>query len=32
VLTFRVSGSGAIDLRMVLKQPGPEFTLMAMST
>jgi glucose-6-phosphate 1-dehydrogenase len=27
VLTFRVSGSGAVDLRMVLKQPGPEFTL-----
>jgi glucose-6-phosphate 1-dehydrogenase len=27
VLTFKVSGSGEIDLRMVVKQPGPEFTL-----
>jgi glucose-6-phosphate 1-dehydrogenase len=27
VLTVSVSGSGAIDLRMVLKRPGPELTL-----
>ena len=27
VLTVSVSGSGAIDLRMVVKRPGPELTL-----
>jgi glucose-6-phosphate 1-dehydrogenase len=32
VLTFKVSGSGAIDLRMVIKQPGPEFSLTTSTT
>jgi glucose-6-phosphate 1-dehydrogenase len=32
VLTVKVSGAGAIDLRMVIKQPGPEFTLTTSTT
>jgi glucose-6-phosphate 1-dehydrogenase len=32
VLTIKVSGAGAIDLRMVIKQPGPEFTLTTSTT
>jgi glucose-6-phosphate 1-dehydrogenase len=32
VLTVKVSGAGAINLRMVIKQPGPEFTLTTSTT
>ncbi|MHA3701586.1 glucose-6-phosphate dehydrogenase [Jatrophihabitans sp. YIM 134969] len=32
VLTVKLSGSGAIDLRMVVKEPGPEFTLTCATT
>jgi glucose-6-phosphate 1-dehydrogenase len=32
VLTVKISGSGSIDLRMVVKEPGPEFTLTCATT
>ena len=32
VLTVKLSGSGQIDLRMVVKEPGPEFTLTCATT
>jgi glucose-6-phosphate 1-dehydrogenase len=32
ILTFKVSGSGAIDLQMVIKAPGPEFSLTTSTT